>query len=130
MEYKVGQIAELTKTITDEDVEKFAEVSGDYNPIHFDEKYAKSTQFNGLIVHGAIGVGLISSVLANKLPGPGTILLSQEFKYRAPVRRNDVITSKVEIIEISTKGKITLKVECVNQDGTVVIEGISKVIVM
>ena len=126
----VGQKAELSKTISETDVYLFSGISGDFNPVHLNAEYAKNTMFRERIVQGVLTVGLISSVIANKLPGPGSILLSQEIKYVAPVKINDTITAIVEIIETSDGGKITLKTQCVNQNNNLVIDGFAKVKVL
>lgn len=127
-EIHVGQRAEFTKKVTDDDIRKFAVLSGDYNPIHLDDDYAASTMFKGRIAHGVISVGIISSVIANKLPGPGSILMEQNIRYTAPVRPGDEITASVEVISVSEKGKIELKAQCANQNGEVVISGSAKVL--
>ncbi len=129
-ELEVGQIAEVSKQITDEDVQSFAKVSGDFNPVHLDEDYAQNTIFKGRIVHGVLSVGLISSVIANELPGPGSILIKQEVKYIAPVRINDTITARVEIIELLDKGKVLLSTRCLNQNEELVIDGTALVKVL
>ena len=99
-ELKVGQKATITKKFEDADLRAFAEVSLDTNPIHLDEEYAKTTIFGKRIVHGILTSGLISAVLANKLPGPGTIYLGQELRFTAPVFLGDEITAECEIAEI------------------------------
>lgn len=126
----VGQKAELSKTISETDVYLFSGISGDFNPVHLNAEYAKNTIFKERIVQGVLTVGLISSVIANKLPGAGSILLSQEIKYVAPVKINDAITAVVEIIETSDAGKITLKTQCINQNKDLVIDGFAKVKVL
>jgi len=123
----VGQKAKLSKTISETDVYLFSGISGDFNPIHLNAEYAKDTMFEERIVQGVLIVGLISSVIANKLPGPGSILLSQEIKYVAPVKINDTITAIVEITEILDKGKVILKTQCINQRKKLVIDGSAKV---
>ncbi|MBR4835818.1 MAG: MaoC family dehydratase, partial [Clostridia bacterium] len=99
-ELYVGQKASVQKTFTDADLRAFAEVSLDINPIHLDEEYAKTTIFGKRIVHGILTSGLISAVLANYLPGPGTIYLGQELKFTAPVFLGDEIKAECEIAEI------------------------------
>jgi len=123
----VGQKAKLSKTISETDVYLFSGISGDFNPIHLNTEYAKDTMFKERIVQGVLIVGLISSVIANKLPGPGSILLSQEIKYVAPVKINDTITAIVEITEILDEGKVMLKTQCINQRKKLVIDGFAKV---
>lgn len=127
-ELKVGQRASIQKTFTSSDVEAFAQVSMDTNPIHLDEEYAKTTVFGRRIVHGILTSGLISAVLANKLPGPGTIYLGQELRFTAPVFLGDTITAEVEIAEIREDKKIIkLNTTCTNQDGKAVITGLATV---
>lgn len=121
---EIGATASRTKTFTDEDVRTFAQISGDSNPIHLDEDYAAATQFKRRIAHGILTASLISAAIANDLPGEGTIYLSQSLQFKAPVYIGDTITATVEITHIREKRNIvTLKTTCVNQDGTVVLEG-------
>lgn len=123
-EFKIGDIARSTRQITSEYVEKFAEASGDDNPIHLNEEYAQNTIFKGKIVHGILVSGLISGVLGNKFPGYGTIYLSQSLKFLKPVRVNDRITAEVEVIDINLeKNRLTLKTRCYNEEGVDVIVG-------
>ena len=127
-ELVIGQKASVCKRFTDADVRAFADISLDVNPIHTDEAYAKTTIFGRRIVHGILTSGLISAVLANKLPGPGTIYLGQELSFRAPVYLGDEITAEVEITEIRTDKKILkLRTTCTNQDGKAVITGFATV---
>lgn len=127
-ELKVGQKASVQKTFTAADVTAFAGISLDVNPIHMSDGYAKNTIFGQRIVHGILTSGLISAVLANKLPGPGTIYLGQELKFTAPVYLGDDITATVEIVEIREDKKIIkLDTTCVNQDGKKVITGLATV---
>ena len=127
-ELKIGQKASVQKTFTAADVTAFAGISLDVNPIHMSDKYAESTIFGKRIVHGILTSGLISAVLANKLPGPGTIYLGQELKFMAPVYLGDDITAQVEIIELKPEKKIVrLNTTCVNQDGKTVVSGVATV---
>lgn len=127
-ELQVGQKASIQKTFTSSDVEAFAQVSLDTNPIHLDDEYAKTTVFGRRIAHGILTSGLISAVLANKLPGPGTIYLGQELRFTAPVFLGDTITAEVEIAEIREDKKIIkLNTTCTNQDGKAVITGVATV---
>ena len=132
MEYEkleIGMYDSLGKTVTESDVVIFAGTSLDVNPLHLNEKYAKTTMFKGRIAHGMIGAGLISAVLGTKLPGQGTIYLSQNLKFIAPVKIGDTITAKVEIIELTdAKKTVNLRTTCVNQDGVLVIDGEAKVL--
>jgi 3-hydroxybutyryl-CoA dehydratase len=123
-ELKVGQKASFTKTVTETDVYLFAGITGDINPAHINEEYAKSTFFKGRIAHGMLSGGLISAVLGMQLPGPGTIYASQTLKFLAPVRFGDTITASAEITEIfPDKNRVILKTTCTNQDGIIVTTG-------
>lgn len=125
---KIGQKASLQKTFTAADVTAFAGISMDVNPIHMSDGYAKNTIFGKRIVHGILTSGLISSVLANKLPGPGTIYLGQDLKFTAPVYLDDDITVEVEIVELREEKKIVkLSTVCKNQEGKEVIVGFATV---
>ena len=121
---KVGDSASLTKSFSDADVRSFAEISGDKNPLHLDDDYAAQTQFERRLVHGMLTAGLISAILGTKLPGEGSIYLSQSFNFRAPVFIGDTITARVTITKIrEDKPIITAETICENQDGVVVLEG-------
>jgi 3-hydroxybutyryl-CoA dehydratase len=123
-ELRIGERAEFTKTISESDVYLYAGVTGDLNPAHINEEYAKKTFFKTRIVHGMLLGGLISAVLGNKLPGPGTIYLSQHLDFLAPVRIGDTITASIEVSEImETEKRARLKTICVNQDGLKVLDG-------
>jgi 3-hydroxybutyryl-CoA dehydratase len=123
-ELKVGDAAEFSKTISETDVYLFAGVSGDLNPAHINEAYAQNTFFKTRIAHGMLSAGFISAVLGMQLPGPGTIYMKQELSFRAPVRIGDTITARAEVIEINTdKNRVKLKTTCVNQEGTLVLDG-------
>ena len=125
---KIGQKASLQKTFGAADVTAFAGVSLDVNPVHMSEGYAKSSLFGKRVVHGMLTASLISAVLGNQLPGPGTIYLGQELKFVAPVYLGDDITAQVEIVELREDKKIVkLSTTCVNQDGTTVITGMATV---
>lgn len=121
---EVGQCAEFVKTVTEEDICKYAEVTGDFNPLHFDETYASQTIFKGRIAHGMIAAGYISAVLGTELPGAGTIYLDQSMRFTKPVRIGDKITAHVEVIElIPGKRRVRLATSCRNQSGEVVLDG-------
>lgn len=123
-ELSVRQTASFSKTITETDVYLFAGVTGDINPAHLNEDYAKNTFFKGRIAHGMLSAGLISAVIGVQLPGPGAIYASQTLKFLAPVRFGDTITATVEIQEIyPEKNRVVLKTYCTNQNGTVVTSG-------
>jgi 3-hydroxybutyryl-CoA dehydratase len=118
-----GMSASLAKTVTEADIILFAGVSTDVNPAHIDEEYAKGTVFGGRIAHGMLSASFISAVLANKLPGPGTIYLSQTLKFKAPVRPGDTVTATVTVKEVNAaKNRVTLDTVC-TVAGKVVIEG-------
>lgn len=123
-EIKIGDKSSITKKITKENIEKFAEISGDKNPIHLDDEYAKNSIFKERIAQGILVSGLISAVLANELPGDGTIYLSQSLKFLKPVKINDFITAEVEVKKIDyKKNRVTLITNCFNQYGVIVITG-------
>jgi len=123
-ELKIGDTASLSKIISEEDLQLFAKISMDNNPIHLDETFAKTTRFKKRIAHGMLVASLISSVLANKLPGPGTIYLSQSLTFRKPVFIGDEITATVKITEKNAEKKhIKLSTICINQEEKVVITG-------
>ena len=125
---RIGQKAATQKTFTAADVILFAGISTDVNPIHLSEKYAEGTMFGTRIVHGMLTSGLISSVLGNQLPGPGTVYLGQELKFLRPVFLGDDITAEVEIVELREEKKIVkLTTNCYNQDGKQVISGLATV---
>lgn len=124
MSISVGDAAEFSKTITDEDVRAFADLTGDHNPVHLDEEYASSTRFKRRIAHGMLAASLISSALANKLPGEGTVYLSQSLKFVAPVYLGDTVTARVTIMGIREDKPIaTLETMCLNQHGETLVKG-------
>ena len=129
-DFKIGQKASISKTITSEDVVLFSEISEDRNPIHLDEDYAKKSIFGKRVVHGILQAGLISAVLGNRLPGPGSIYREQNLTFKKPAFIGDTLTAEVEIIEIKERiGLLTLKTTVKNQEGTLLIEGTAKGIV-
>lgn len=120
----VGQTASLTKTITEADISLFARVTGDFNPLHTNAEFAKTTRFGERIAHGLLAAGLISAVLGTQLPGPGSIYLSQSLKFHKPVKIGDTITATVTVSSHDAKKRIvTLETICHNQDGVVVLSG-------
>lgn len=124
----VGDTDSFEKTVTETDVYMYAGLTGDINPAHINEKYMKTQIFKGRIVHGMLTAGLVSAVLGNKLPGPGTIYLGQELKFRAPVKFNDTIKATVKVIEkIEEKNRLILETICTNQDDVIVLSGIATV---
>ena len=123
-EISVGMSAEMSKTITSEGIIAFAEATGDFNPVHIDEKAGKASLFGERIAHGMLGAGLISAVLGMKLPGAGALYLSQTLKFVRPVKVGDKITARAEVVEvIAAKKRVRLLTTVRNQDGDTVIEG-------
>jgi 3-hydroxybutyryl-CoA dehydratase len=121
---EIGMKASRTRTFTAEDVEAFARVSTDSNPVHLDEGYAATTRFGKRIVHGMLTASMISALLANDLPGAGSVYLSQTLSFKAPVFLGDTITATVEVTEYRARSKATtLRTTCYNQDGLLVLEG-------
>ncbi len=132
MVVSVGQKASYTKEISMETIRAFAELSGDNNPLHHDEEYARGTPFGRVVAHGMLTASLISTVLGSILPGPGTIYLEQYLKFTRPVYPGDRVTAEVEVMEVAEKGSralVTLRTTCVNQRDEVVIDGWAKVMV-
>jgi 3-hydroxybutyryl-CoA dehydratase len=124
MALQVGDTDSLTKTITDDDIRAFAAVTGDNNPVHLDDDFAKTTRFGRRIAHGMLSAGLISAVLANKLPGTGTVYLSQSLSFVAPVYPGDTITARVTVKKIrEDKPIVTLETVCTNQKDEAVLRG-------
>lgn len=123
-ELKGGESAEFTKTITESDIYLFAGVTGDLNPAHINEEYAKNTFFKGRIAHGMLLGGFISAVIGCNLPGPGTIYIGQELKFRAPARIGDTVTAKVIVKDIiEDKNRVILETTCINQEGVLLLDG-------
>ena len=119
----VGQSASMAKTVTEADIILFSGVSTDVNPVHLDEEWAATTMFKGRIAHGMLSAGFISAVLANKLPGPGTVYLGQNLKFKAPVRPGDTVKTVCTIKEVMVdKKRAVLTTNCY-VGNTVVIEG-------
>src|SRR6266498_3082426 len=127
---KPGNKTSRTTVITDEMIHTFADLTGDTNPVHLDDAYAAGTRFGRRIAHGMIAAGLISATLANDLPGPGTVYLSQTLQFKAPVYPGDTITTTVEVKSVRPdKPIVTLSTICSNQDYKVVLEGEAVVLV-
>ena len=125
---KVGQTASFSKTITEYDVYTFAGVTGDLNPAHINEEFARQTQFHGRIAHGMLSAGLISAVIGTQLPGPGTIYLGQELSFRSPVHIGDTITATVTVRSLNLeRNRAELDTVCTNQDGIQVVIGSAKI---
>lgn len=124
MKLSIGDSAEITKTIEQADVDAFAQVTGDHNPVHVNEEFAKTTRFGRRIAHGMLTASLISAVLANKLPGEGSVYLGQTLQFVAPVFPGDEITARVTVKAIrEDKPIVKLETVCVNQRGETVIRG-------
>ena len=124
MPIAVGQRASRSLTLTAEHVRKFAEISGDYNPLHFDEAFAARTKFGRLVVQGGLTTGLVHALVAMDLPGPGTAFLSQNWKFTAPVYIGDTITAEAEVLSVHPSKPVTeLRVQIRRADGTTVLEG-------
>jgi 3-hydroxybutyryl-CoA dehydratase len=120
---QVGMTGSVAKTVTEADIVLFAGITTDVNPAHLNEEWAKTTQFGGRIAHGMLSAGFISAVLANKMPGPGTIYLGQTLKFKAPVRIGDTVTATVTVRELVVeKRRCVLDAVC-TVNGKVVIEG-------
>lgn len=122
--FRVGMTSQRRMQVTKNTIQEYANLSGDYNPIHLDETYAQKTLFGKCIAHGGIAAALISSVLGNDLPGPGCVFVKQEFSYLKPVYPDDLIAASVEICEIvEQKRHIYLKTRVINQNGESVVVG-------
>ena len=120
----VGQTAQRSLTLTPAHVQTFAELTGDYNPLHFDPAFAAGTKFGRLVVQGGLTTGLLHALVATDLPGPGTVFLSQNWKFTAPVYIGDTITAQVEVLSVHVSKPVTqLRVTVTRQDGEVVLEG-------
>jgi 3-hydroxybutyryl-CoA dehydratase len=125
----IGDRASISKLVTEHEVIRFADLTGDKNPIHLDKFYAEQSVFGERIAHGMLIASLISAVLGIKLPGPGNIYVSQSLKFRAPVKFGDVIEAEVQVVEkIAERNRVRLSTICRNQDGIVVLEGEAVVI--
>lgn len=120
----VGQSATRKLTLTADHVAKYSEISGDRNPLHFDEAFAAKTKFGRLVVQGGLTTGLLHALVAMDMPGPGTVFLSQNWKFTAPVFIGDTITAYAEVVSVHPSKPVTqLKVAVTRDDGTTVLEG-------
>ena len=120
---EIGMTRHLRKVVTDRDIEMFAEVSTDHNPVHLDDDYANDTIFEGRIAHGMLTAGLISAVIGEQLPGHGTVYLGQSLKFLAPVRPGDLVTAQVEVVDIDLGSRrVKLDTHC-SIDGKKVLAG-------
>jgi 3-hydroxybutyryl-CoA dehydratase len=124
----VGDTATRTRVVTDADIAHFGDATGDRNPVHFDDAYAAGTRFGGRIAHGMLTAGLVSAAIANELPGPGAVYLSQSLQFRRPVRPGDAITVRLEVLAVdATARRVRLATACTNQDGKTVLDGEAEV---
>src|SRR5258705_3187127 len=124
MKLQIGDTASLSKTITDDDIHSFADINGDHNPMHVDEEFANHARFGRRIAHGMLSASLISSVIANELPGRGSIYLSQTLQFVAPVFPGDVVTARVTVTAVrEDKPIVKLETVCLNQRNETVIRG-------
>ena len=126
---RIGQSAEYSKVVSDEDVRAFAQITGDFNPVHIDEEAAAKTRFGGRIAHGMLSAGLVSAAIANRLPGAGSIYLGQTLRFTAPVRIGDTVTVSLSVLELMSKKRIRLATVCRNQKGETVLDGEATILV-
>ena len=123
-EIQIGATASMSKTVTEKDIQGFADLTGDINPVHLDEEFASKTMFGERIAHGMLSAGFISAVLGTTLPGANTIYLNQELSFKAPVKIGDTVTAQVEVIDkIEAKNRVVLRTTVTNQDGVMVVDG-------
>jgi acyl dehydratase len=121
---RVGQIAERSRTVNAKDIERFTEISGDRNPIHYDEAVARASKFGEIVVQGGVTSAILNALVAEDLPGPGTVFLQVNWVFKAPVRPGDTITGRAEVLEVRTDKPITkLKTSIIRDDGTLVLDG-------
>lgn len=128
-ELAVGQAAEWSKTLSESDVYTYAGVTGDLNPAHVNEDYARTTHFKTRIAHGLLAAGLVSALLGTRLPGPGTIYLRQDLRFLGPVRIGDTVTARLEVTALEpARNRVTLRTTASLGDGTQVLEGEAEVL--
>lgn len=121
---KLGATATRTRTVQERDIELFTELTGDRNPLHYDEQAAEASRFGGIIVQGGVTTGLLNAVVAEDLPGPGSVFLHVDWHFKAPVRPGDEITAEVEVLEAREDKPLTrLRTTITNQEDTVVLDG-------
>jgi acyl dehydratase len=124
MDLQVGQTATRSLTLTQKHVDMYAEMTGDYNPLHFDADFAAKTKFGGLIVQGGLTTGILNALVAMDMPGPGTVFLSHEFKFTGPVYIGDTITAAAEVLKVHAEKPVTqLQIKITRQTGESVLEG-------
>lgn len=120
----VGQTAARSRTVTERDIELFSEISGDFNPIHYDAEIAAQTSFGEVVVQGGVITAILNAVVAEDLPGPGSVFLQTNYRFLAPVRPGDTITGRVEVTKVRTDKPITeMKTNVSRDDGIIVLEG-------
>ena len=121
---KTGDVARRVRTVRARDIERFTEITGDRNPLHYDAELAARSRFGGIIVQGGVTSGLLNAVVAEDLPGPGSVFLHVDWSFKAPVRPGDEITAEVELLEARADKPLTkLRTTVTNQDGVVVLDG-------
>lgn len=121
----VGQRARRSKRVSHRDIQLFTELSGDRNPLHYDEETARATRFGGIIVQGGVTTSILNAIVAEDVPGPGTVFLQVNWNFRAPVRPGDLITGEVEVLSVREDKPLTeLRTRVLLADGTVVLEGV------
>lgn len=125
---EVGQTASYSKTVSERDIQLFAEVSGDHNPVHLDAEYAATTMFKQRIAHGMFSGALISAAVACELPGPGTIYLGQQMRFTAPVKLGDTLTVRLEILEKLPKFRVRVATRVFNQNDELVVDGEAEIL--
>ena len=125
---EVGQTANYSKTVTERDIQLFAEVSGDHNPVHLDAEYAATTMFKERIAHGMFSGALISAAVACELPGPGTIYIGQSMRFTAPVKLGDTLTVRLEILEKLPKFRVRVATRVFNQNDEMVVDGEAEIL--
>src|SRR5690242_14338754 len=122
LDLKVGQRARRTQTVTAREVELYAQITGDRNPLHFDEAFAKATRFGRLVAQGGIAAGMLNALVAMDMPGPGTVFLSQTLTYKAPTYLGDTLTAEIEVLSLKADKPVAqLRATITNQDGTVLL---------
>ena len=120
----MGDVAEMSRTVTASDIERFTQISGDRNPLHYDVDAARASRFGEIVVQGGVTSAILNAVAAERLPGPGTVFLNVNWDFTAPVRPGDTITGRVEVTEVRTDKPITkLRTTVTRDDGTVVLQG-------
>jgi 3-hydroxybutyryl-CoA dehydratase len=119
---QLGQSASMEKTVTEQDIQAFGEATGDFNPVHFDEDYARTTLFRGRVAHGVLSIGFISAVIGTKLPGEGTIFVSASTDFKGPVRIGDTVVTTCTVKEIRERRQVVLDCTC-TVEGKVVVTG-------